>query len=206
MKRFLSIFFLVIGFSGYSQGVLYGNHVVDAYMGFPNMTKYFQSLSLIDQPGTITSQKGLAPFGLRYGYMINDDISIGADIMYNYTRSELVMYDTIFADGNWQYIQTNASRMDSRIRIQARMNFHIPTLVPELDSYVGVGIGTNSRWIKTTTATGISTIMKGQETVLLPFSMRLCYGFRYFFSYNFGINGEVGLGGPLISLGLSYKM
>ena len=46
----------------------------------------------------------------------------------------------------------------------------------------------------------------GSEAVILPFSLRLCYGYHYFFNYNWGIHGEVGLGGPLLSLGLSYKI
>jgi hypothetical protein len=40
---------------------------------------------------------------------------------------------------------------------------------------------------------------------LLPFSMRLCTGIRYYFSDNIGANMELGLGGPLVSLGLSLK-
>ena len=31
------------------------------------------------------------------------------------------------------------------------------------------------------------------------------YGYRYYFNYSLGIVGEIGIGGPLISFGLSYK-
>ena len=38
-----------------------------------------------------------------------------------------------------------------------------------------------------------------------PFSMRVCLGGRYFFTENYGLVGEIGLGGALVRAGLSIK-
>jgi hypothetical protein len=74
------------------------------------------------------------------------------------------------------------------------------------DSYLGLGFGTNNKWKKTSENGNVIEKISGSEAVILPFSLRLCYGYRYFFNYNWGIHGEVGFGGPLLSLGLSYKI
>jgi hypothetical protein len=39
----------------------------------------------------------------------------------------------------------------------------------------------------------------------LPFSVRVCLGGRYFFNENYGLVGEIGLGGALLRGGLSIK-
>lgn len=41
---------------------------------------------------------------------------------------------------------------------------------------------------------------------LLPISMRLCTGIRYYFTPNIGLNAEIGVGGPIVSGGLSIKI
>jgi hypothetical protein len=92
------------------------------------------------------------------------------------------------------------------LRVQVRMNFHFLASNAMSDSYLGVGFGTNNKWKKISENGNVIEKISGSEAVIFPFSLRLCYGYRYFFNYNWGINGEVGLGGPLLSLGLSYKI
>ena len=43
------------------------------------------------------------------------------------------------------------------------------------------------------------------DLVVIPVSARLCYGFRYFFSYNSALGAEIGVGGPLFSVQYTYK-
>ncbi len=87
-----------------------------------------------------------------------------------------------------------------------RINYHFNITSPAFDSYIGVGAGTNNRF-RTTTENGVEIEGNGLEDfTLLPFSIRLCAGARYYFSDNFGVNTEIGIGGPLISLGLSIKI
>jgi hypothetical protein len=37
-------------------------------------------------------------------------------------------------------------------------------------------------------------------------SMRLCYGFSYSLTHNIGLGGEIGLGGPLLQMAVTYKL
>lgn len=44
------------------------------------------------------------------------------------------------------------------------------------------------------------------SSTLIPVSARICTGLRYYFSPNVGVNMELGLGGPMISAGISCKI
>lgn len=203
--KFIKFLFVLFAFSSFGQGTFYGNHVIDVYGGLPNMDKYFANvLSTTNQ--TISSYKGLPPSGIRYSFMLTDNISLGLDVIYNYNTKVYLDTDTLFVNGNWQYVNTETTNKEKRLRVQARMNFFIPNNIPEFDTYFGVGLGTNNRWVNKYQNNALVESLKGGDAALLPFSMRVCYGIRYYFSYNFGFNAEVGLGGPLLSFGLSYKI
>jgi hypothetical protein len=206
MKKFLSILLFLSCWHVNAQGTLYGNHVIEPYLGFPNVSRYVPSIFYLTENIDITKYRGLAPSGLRYSYMLRDEISVGVDVMYNFSNQTYNSTDTVFQNGQWNYIPSTGLRQERRLRIHARMNFHLPTLIPEADSYIGFGIGTNNRWLRNSKNGNLESLVKGEDAVLLPFSMRICYGFRYYFTYNLGINLEVGVGGPLLSAGLSYKI
>jgi hypothetical protein len=139
--------------------------------------------------------------------MISEDISFGFDMIYNYSNVSRATTDTLYngITGQWEYQQTSTQDITKRLRFHARLNFHLLTGSPQSDSYIGIGAGTNNRWI-TSIKDGEVKTFKGSDASILPISMRICYGYRYYFGYNWGITGEVGLGGPLVSFGVSYKM
>ncbi len=204
--RVLRLLFILLSFNASSQILFVGNHVIEPYFGFPNVSKYLPTIALLYEPKTVTSFRGLPPSGFRYTYMLTDEISFGVDVMYNHSVQKYTQTDTIFVNGNWEYPSYKGERIQSRLRVQARMNFHIPISQPNADSYFGIGFGTNNRWIKNYKEGELTETMKGKEASLIPFSMRVCYGYRYYFGYNLGITGEIGIGGPLFSFGLSYKL
>lgn len=205
--RILKILFgLLLSFSTYSQSLFVGNHIIEPYIGFPNATKYVPMLALSQEPDSITSYVGLPPSGFRYSYMLTDDISFGVDVIFDRSRKDFVSTDTVFQNGGWQYLSYQGQRTQTRLRLQARLNFHIPISQPNADSYIGLGFGTNNRWIKDFKNGVFDRELKGSDAILIPFSMRVCYGYRYYFNYNLGIVGEIGIGGPLVSFGLSLKL
>jgi hypothetical protein len=205
--RILKILFgLFLSFNSFSQYLFVGNHIIEPYIGFPNVTKYVPMLALSQEPENITNYVGLPPSGLRYSYMLTDDISFGVDVIFDRSRKDFVSTDTVFQNGGWEYLSYEGQRTQTRLRLQARMNFHIPISQPNADSYIGLGFGTNNRWIKDYKNGVLDRELKGSDAILIPFSMRVCYGYRYYFNYNLGIVGEIGIGGPLISFGLSYKL
>jgi hypothetical protein len=205
--RILKILFgLLISFSTYSQSLFVGNHVIEPYIGFPNVTKYVPMLALSQEPENITSYVGLPPSGLRYSYMLTDDISFGVDVIFDRSKKDFVSTDTVFQNGGWEYNSYSGERIQTRLRLQGRLNFHLPITQPNADSYIGLGFGTNNRWVRDYKNGVLDRELKGSSAILIPFSMRVCYGYRYYFSYRLGIVGEIGIGGPLLSFGLSYKI
>jgi hypothetical protein len=205
--RILKILFgLFVSFNSFSQSLFVGNHIIEPYIGFPNVTKYVPMLALSQEPENITNYVGLPPSGLRYSYMLTDDISFGVDVIFDRSIKDFVSTDTVYQNGGWEYLSYEGQRTQTRLRLQARLNFHIPISQPNADSYIGLGFGTNNRWIKDYKNGVLDRELKGSDAILIPFSMRVCFGYRYYFNYNLGIVGEIGVGGPLVSFGLSYKL
>jgi hypothetical protein len=210
MKNLFLAFLLIVSCKLQAQILFAGNHVFEAYLGIPNTARFSGGLNFMTgeiNDGEITKFRGLAPSGIRYTYMISEDISFGFDMIYNYSNVSRATTDTLYngITGQWEYQQTSTQDITKRLRFHARLNFHLLTSSPQSDSYIGIGAGTNNRWI-TSIKDGEVKTFKGSDASILPISMRICYGYRYYFGYNWGITGEVGLGGPLVSFGVSYKM
>jgi hypothetical protein len=138
--------------------------------------------------------------------MLTDDISFGVDVIFDRSKKDFVSTDTVFQNGGWEYNSYSGERIQTRLRLQGRLNFHLPITQPNADSYIGLGFGTNNRWVRDYKNGVLDRELKGSSAILIPFSMRVCYGYRYYFSYRLGIVGEIGIGGPLLSFGLSYKV
>jgi hypothetical protein len=202
MKKIAFTLLLLVSSSNvFSQAVSTGNFIFDAYYGAPNFGKsFFQTIE--DAAGTQNfSATGIGPLGLRGEYMIGETFGLGFDVIYN---SNNIKYNQI--DSFNTTVINDYERTMNRLRVQMRFNFHFNVTNPNLDAYFGVAAGTNTRFRKYY-VNGIESTndsFTGSGT-LIPFSMRVCTGMRYYFNQNFGLNAEIGLGGPLISGGLSVK-
>ncbi|MNU78596.1 hypothetical protein D3C71_681890 [compost metagenome] len=187
------------------------NMVNDPYYGFPNYTSLFPGLksSILgavkddDNISNIES-RGSGPTGLRTEFFLNNWFGIGVDAIYSGSK---VTYDRLDSIVDGISYTNSYERKMSRVRIQARFNFHFPVKNKRLDMYGGIGIGSNSKY-RSTFVNGVKTEDKsgfwnGFPTI--PISMRTCWGFRYYFSKFVGMNFEVGIGGPLISTGVSSR-
>ena len=208
MFKYLVFFiFLFTKFTVSSQISFTSNQLIEPYLGFPNLGRI--SAQIIDT--NILEKKdqefsGIGPSGFRYSYMFSDAFSLGIDLMYNTLNEKYRTSQDVFMNNAWTTINKNMLVSTQRLRVHVRMNFHFFASNAMSDSYLGVGFGTNNKWKKTSENGNVIEKISGSEAVILPFSLRLCYGYRYFFNYNWGIHGEVGFGGPLLSLGLSYKI
>lgn len=175
-----------------------GNIIIDPYYGYPNLGK-----SLIE--ATLSSDnakpKGIGPLGLRAEYMLADNFGVGIDFIYNSSGAEGT-YDT--TDSTGAPVTYTETALMQRIRVLLRLNYHF-VQTDALDAYVGGGAGYNHRiwsfetddpnWVDDGSASG----------ALLPVAFRLALGARYYFHPNIGINAEIGIGGPIISGGISLK-
>jgi hypothetical protein len=200
-KIVLSLVLLVSASNLFSQAVSTGNFIFDAYYGAPNFGKsFFQTIE--DAAGTQNfSATGIGPAGLRGEYMIGETFGLGFDVIYN---SNNIKYNEV--DSFNTNIINSYERTMNRLRVQMRFNFHFNLTNPNLDAYFGVAAGTNTRFRKyyVNGVESSNDTFTGSGT-LIPFSLRVCTGMRYYFNQNFGLNAEIGLGGPLISGGLSVK-
>jgi len=208
MFKYLVFFiFLFTKFTVSSQISFTSNQLIEPYLGFPNLGRLSSQIidtSILEKQDQ--SFSGIGPSGFRYSYMFSDALSIGIDLMYNTLNEKYRTSQDVFMDNAWTTINKNMLISTQRLRLQVRMNFHFLASNAMSDSYLGLGFGTNNKWKKTSENGNVIEKISGSEAVIFPFSLRLCYGYRYYFNYNWGIQGEVGLGGPLLSVGLSYKI
>ena len=208
MFKYLVFFiFLFTKFTVLSQISFTSNQLIEPYLGFPNLGRLSAQIidtSILEKQDQKFS--GIGPSGFRYSYMLSDAFSLGIDLIYNSLSEKYRTSQDVFMNNTWTTINKNMLVSTQRLRIHVRMNFHFSAFSDISDSYLGLGFGTNNKWKKTSENGNVIEKISGSEAVIFPFSLRLCYGYRYFFNYNWGIHGEVGLGGPLLSLGLSYKI
>lgn len=205
MKKVLTLFACAfIGTFAYSQAVEQGNVIVDPYYGFPNFGK-----NLSDQAAEGLSNvdvTGYGPTGLRVEYLLGDRFGLGVDAIFNGFGIVGTGTDTTGFDQNNQPITDSyeVKATMNRIRIQARFNYHFDISSPDLDVYMGVGAGTNNRTYKYF-EDGVEQTDQSISGSLIPVSLRFAAGMRYYFTDNIGLNAEIGLGGPVVSAGLSFK-
>lgn len=205
MKKLVLILYLVITSSVNSQALYPGNVMLDVYTGFPNFGKALLTSGLGDYQ--TQSLKGIGPLGFRAEYLVDDNLGVGLDLIYNAVHFKYQMNDTIWFGDVISVKSYDYHSVMERLRIQFRMNYHFEHDNPRFDSYFGFGLGYNNRTYFSTKNNLDNTEEFKSRIPLLPFpvSARICYGGRYYFSQYVGLSGEVGLGGPLISVGIAFK-
>ena len=202
MKRLKSIALglLIIGATNFASAqVGKGNIIIDPYYGYPNIGKQLAE-GVNDATGEVTVG-GIGPAGLRFEYMLADNFGLGFDFIYNSANLNF-MVDSLNNDGT-VFRSYDVKTSMQRVRFHLRANYHF-VQDDSFDAYVGFGAGTNNRFW------GLKTDHPSYEDdnaggTLIPVSARICLGARYYFTDNFGLSTELGLGGPLISAGLSLK-
>ncbi len=201
-KTLLIIATLLSGFAFDSslnaQTVSKGNVIIDPYYGGPNFGRGLQTINTaIDRYNAKITLIG--PAGIRLEYLLSDRFGMGVDFIYNSIVGE---YSNPDSTGE---IYSYTAGMN-RTRIHLRFNYHLASSSENLDLYLGAGAGTNSRkWHYESDQPGYNSADEKYYVALIPVSMRFAFGIRYYFLENLGLNAEIGLGGPIVSAGLSVK-
>lgn len=148
----------------------------------------------------LTNSGSLGTFNLGYEYRASRSFSMGITGYYSQFSSE----GTMIEDST--NIESRATFIVNRFRVQARFNYMFHVTDPNLDIYIGGAIGTNQR-INTLF---INEVRSDQSelpiTLSLPFSMRAYFGMRYTIYKNIGLHIEFGLGGPAATFGINYRL
>ena len=178
-----------------------GNILISAYCGLPNTLRL--NLAATEDIPNDARYSGLSPFGVRGVMKVNNNVSIGFDVIYGFAKAQYSITDSVFTNGQWSSETNDYSISKRRLRPQFRINRHFTT-GSNLDHYVGFAVGGNSRWTKEYVNKVLITENTKESTIGL--SMRLCYGFSYSLTQNIGLGGEIGLGGPLLQMAVTYKL
>ncbi len=168
------------------EGIL----LVDAFYGFPYINGALLESAYSSSTGnTNNAVHNLGHLGGKVEYMLSNKISLGIEFTY--------------ADATIRYQSNNLLYYTAGIRkyrILGKMSYHFAT-TEKLDPYFTWGAG----YKNTTVYTNEPAATREVTINLVPVSLRVGLGLRYFFTDAFGINAEVGIGGPIMQAGLSLK-
>jgi hypothetical protein len=206
-KHLHSVFFILflVHFS-FCQAVQKGTFINDPYIGGPNFGKQVIAVSTLGK----VDASGIGPLGLRMEFLISDRVGVTFDGIFNsaaakyrYTPDIIVNDDGMTVPNNKEYsysIQLNS------LRIQFGMNYHFDFFGDNSDFFLGFGGGTDNVQVNFSSTEPNFVGSLKPPILILPFSLRLRVGTRYYFSEFLGANLEIGLGGPFISGGLSFRL
>ncbi len=182
-----------------------GTSFIDANYGFPNL---FTTMlrTTFETPGTddfnVTS---FGPAEMRYEYMVNDKIGIGA--MANYSNSGMSFTDS-FSDFDSGEMNTYNYDIDiTRLRFLPKLTFHFGN-GRNFDAYTSAAVG----YINWSFSVDTNDPEYGEDEVIEDLGnvsgvgYRATVGMRYMFGSSIGANLEFGLGsGALINGGVSIR-
>jgi hypothetical protein len=196
---FLSFLLLnSISFQAKSQCIEKGNYIFEAFYGGPNLWSNVLEASYISTNSIDVKPSNIGPLGLRAEYLISDRLGLGIDILYS--RNAVFWKDEdFFTPGSYFSYKVSVPR----IRLTPRLNFHF-TSTDRFDIYGAFGAGyKNTRYILETDDPDYEDTT---ESALIPISLRIGLGARFFFTENIGVGAEIGIGGAFATFGVAIKL
>lgn len=215
LKIFLSIliasFVILSNTTATAQSLAPNTFILQPYIGAPNMKKW-----LFDQEYQQgNSSKGFGHVGLSGEITLSSRFGFGFDAIYT-------PFSRVVGNINYDYDTTSGSTVESmqpvsfkedKLRVLAKVFIHFNIDNPNWDIYLSGGVGANIIFsearIDGEKVNYHENFINTSEAPIFakpfPFSGRICFGTRYFFSDHFGINFEAGVGGPPFSFGMNVR-
>ena len=181
---------------------------IEAYYGFPNLSsdiavnRYQNKFGFSDY-----KLKDQGPLGCRAEFFVNKHIAFGVDA---YVANSDLEWDYPYAwdpnVGSYSYNYHYHVNIQ-QFRILSKFNAHF-IFNKYFDWYFGAGLGYNHTEVLLTSNDPKIKSRQNEEFPFMthPIFGRVDVGGRYYFIKNLGIGFEVGLGGPLFSVGLSARI
>jgi hypothetical protein len=198
--------------TNYSLSLSYG---VGALFFTPNLQNYssydfdsatMQGSTRIEQ---LSTDLKIKPFLLKFDMDITPKKSIGLQFIYNGFTSSGTRIDSVWvpASGTYNVEEKNTQYIMNRFRVQATFTWHFYHKNPLFESYFYTGVGWSRKYRKYRVGNEEHNLSEAPvfDFINFPISIRLAYGFRFNFTERVGLQTEFGLGGPLLSIGLSAK-
>lgn len=176
--------------TGGNISVEQGDIQVRAYYGFPYVAGALVKAAVASDDSLVNVQaRNTNHIGGSVQFMVSEEIGLGVD--YTFAKTSLT-YD----DGFDKYKISLTKH-----RITALMSYHF-AIGEAVDPYFNVGAGYKVNMLKIDDPGYDDSEVVPQA---IPVSFRLGIGLNYFFTENIGINAEVGIGGPIAQLGLTFN-
>ena len=189
---FLMSAFLFNPVQSNAQAVGEGNFMIQAHYGFPNLfTATVKTTYANSGTATNITTSGLGPVAFRADYMFAEQFGVGLEVTY---ATSAVSY----TDSGFTY-----EISVPRIRVLPRFTWHFVTN-DFVDFYATIGGGYKQTTYKFTT--NDPDYDQSSISGLIPVSTRLGLGFNYYIANVIGIGLEMGIGGPLVSGGITIKV
>lgn len=142
----------------------------------------------------------------RTEYVISDEYSVGLELTYaqmgfSYTRK----YVSSTSNGTSVTTKTSDTTFTAKatkVRLLAKVGYHF-NISEKFDAYGTAGFGFKSFTYSSRDNTLYSIDVVNQ---ILPVAIRCSVGGRFFFDKNIALHVEAGIGGPIMQIGLTYKM
>lgn len=165
-----------------------GTVIVDAFYGFPYINGTLLKAAYTDSVGNSNQVKNLNHFGGKVEIMVSDKIGVGLEGTYAMASVRYPSGGQIYTAGI------------NKLRVLAKFNLHFAT-GESIDPYFTCGIGYKNTKVYDDYPNSATNITLN----IVPIAFRAGIGMRYFFSDIVGVHAEVGLGGPIMQGGLSFK-
>ena len=186
-----------------------------SYFNTPNQEISYHYLNdttssvLSYQTKIIVTDTKIKPIFIRFDYKWDKKNSIGFMATYNGYLASGTQTDSIWNNASSTFDISNKEIFISmhRLRFQAVYTRHFFVNRPRVNTYFYTAFGLNLRFDKyrVENQEGSPTDSGFDLSNGFPIASRICYGLRYNFSKSMSLLTEVGLGGPLLSIGLTAK-
>jgi hypothetical protein len=179
--------------------------ILDPYYGYPNGWTMFARILQVDGIDLVVS--GFGPIGVRIEYLVADKIGLSGDIWYVSSGIAFVRHTQVLIDSInmvWEGRIYSYKRGRNKVAAIFCFNFHF-VKNPNFDLFVSVGAGTKDAkfFAETNDPDPPPGYQEEAWEELIPVDARASLNGRYFFNSTFGFNFAIGLGGPLMSGGIS---
>lgn len=193
-----------------AQTISPGNVILTPYIGLPNMKTLFYK---IDDDNKWEAN-GIFHYGLSGEYVISQRVGIGFDAIYSPLRRSMTDHYSVYdgIQGNMEHFSDEYKLIEDKLRIYINVNIHLLKRSSKWDLYIQPGIGYNHIFTKAyMNDEKISySKAKGENTLLnditLPIAGKLAVGTRVYLTDYFALNAQLGIGGPPISFGASFRI
>jgi hypothetical protein len=183
-----------------------GDIFITPSIGFPNfLTSRIKEAHKLNEPNKVQlSSRSSVPLGINASYEISQNIAMGTEISYESTQIKWRENETLIGnDSTTIPVIYHYTLNASRIRVLVILNYHF-AVREHTDWYFGFGLGYSHNTTKLTTE-ATNTFYENLSPCFLPISTRTKVGVNYCFLKNIAVNAEVGIGGPLVCLGITAK-